>query len=144
VSRFDDAVRAPFYFAYGSNMNAAQMRARVPGSELLGTATLKGHEFLFSGYSETWRGAVANVRRKTGKSVFGVVYVLPPGGLGLLDRYEGYPRSYQRKSAAVRMNDDGSRLSAVLYYKRATEALAPPSPAYVNTILAALKRHGAN
>ena len=143
MTRFSDAARAPFYFAYGSNMNVAQMRARVPGVELVGTGTLKGHEFLFSGYSHTWGGAVANVRRARGKSVFGVVYLLPAFGLPKLDRFEGYPQSYQRKSADISLTDGGS-VSAVLYYKRQTAAQAPPAPVYVKLILAALKRHGAN
>lgn len=144
MSRFDDAVRAPYYFAYGSNMDERQMRSRVPGSELIGPGWLAKHEFVFSGYSETWGGAVANVKssRKKGAAVAGVVWALPPGGLGLLDRYEGYPRAYQRKTARVRLVRDGTLVGCVLYFKRLAPALAPPSPAYVTQILRALKTHG--
>lgn len=133
----------PFYFAYGSNMTESQMRSRVPDARKYGTAKLKGYEFIFSGYSSIWGGAVANVRRKTGSEVFGVVYLLPPGGLAQLDRYEGYPAIYRRKSVVVAMNPNGERISAVLYFKTRTVADAPPSPAYVKQILAALARHGA-
>lgn len=140
MSRFDDPARAPFYFAYGSNMDERQMRARVPGTELLGVGHLLDHEFLFSGYSDTWRGSVANVRRKKGSKVFGVLYALPPFGLAKLDRFEGYPRSYQRKTGNIVLRGGGDA-RAVLYYKRDPQPLAPPSKAYVNQILKAIRKH---
>lgn len=132
-----------FYFAYGSNMDGAQMRARVPGAREIGPGTLAGHEFLFSGFSQRWRGAVANVRSKRGATVFGVVYELPVGGLSALDRFEGYPTHYQRKTALVTLAHSRQRVKCALYYKRQTAAEAPPSPAYLAQILRALKRHGA-
>lgn len=134
--------RLPLYFAYGSNMDVAQMRRRVPGSRLLGAASLKGHEFVFSGYSQTWGGSVANVKKRAGKSVFGVVYELPPDGIAKLDRFEGYPTSYQRKRVTVSMRDVAAKHVCQLYYKQKTRAEAPPSPAYVQTILAAIAQHG--
>lgn len=131
------------YFAYGSNMDGAQMRARVPGVREVGPGTLGGHEFLFSGFSQRWGGAVANVRAKRGSKVFGVVYELPAGGLSMLDRFEGYPTHYQRKLATVTLARSQQRVKCALYYKRRTAAEAPPSPVYVAQILKALKRHGA-
>lgn len=145
ATREDDAVTTPFYFAYGSNMDEAQMASRVPGSRVISPAWLAGHEFLFSGYSRTWNGSVANVRKKKGSKVFGVVYALPLGGLDRLDRFEGYPTSYSRKTVNVRLTTGSkTRLSAVLYFKRATKALAPPNPVYVAQIHRALRRFGAN
>lgn len=141
MSRFDDAVRAPFFFAYGSNMDEGQMRSRVPGAVKFDVAFLPDHEFIFSGYSRTWNGSVANVKPKRGSTVPGVVYELPPGGLLKLDRFEGYPTSYQRKSRRVRLRS-GGQVSAVLYYKRQTSAEAPPNPVYVRRILRALKANG--
>jgi gamma-glutamylcyclotransferase (GGCT)/AIG2-like uncharacterized protein YtfP len=134
--------RQQLYFAYGSNMDVAQMRSRVPGSRLLGAAYLSEHAFLFSGYSQTWGGAVANVTPKLRSRVFGVVYELPAGGLARLDGFEGYPAHYQRKQATVRFANGRGRFVAELYYKRVLAAAAPPSPEYVKTLLAAIKRHG--
>lgn len=132
------------YFAYGSNMDEGQMRARVPGAVFVSTAVLPGHEFLFSGWSHTWGGSVANVRPKKGKSVFGIVYALPPDGIERLDRFEGYPVSYQRKRAKVTLSKNGRKVRAVLYYKRRAKAEGPPSPAYVAQLTRALRRHGAS
>lgn len=134
--------RPTLYFAYGSNMNVPQMHARVPGSRLVGTGLLGGHEFLYSGFSHTWGGAVANVRPRRGSDVFGVLYELPPGGLAALDRFEGYPHAYQRKTAAIEPLDGGPHRRAVLYFKRDARPLAPPAPEYVAIIQAALRRHG--
>lgn len=133
----------PLYFAYGSNMDRRQMAERVPGCRLVGTAHLPGHEFLFSGYSRTWDGAVANVKpsRKPGAKVFGVVWQLPLYGLEALDRFEGYPTAYQRKEATVKLTS-GPTASCVLYYRRALSQQAPPNPRYVQFILDALKQHG--
>lgn len=137
-------VRGGFYFAYGSNMDERQMLARVPGAVLLGAAVLPDHEFLFSGYSETWGGATANVRKSRGKRVFGLVWDLPMHGFAKLDRFEGHPRVYRRKQVTVHFVDAhiGDRASATLYYKRDLAALAPPSERYVNLILRAIRRHG--
>lgn len=133
----------PLYFAYGSNMSRRQMAERVPGATLIGTAHLPGHEFLFSGFSRTWGGAVANVKpsRKPGAQVFGVVWQLPLYGLEALDRFEGYPTSYQRKVAPVVL-ESGPTTRCVLYYRRALSQQAPPNPRYVQLILDALKTHG--
>ena len=130
------------YFAYGSNMNERQLRSRVPGARKVGTGHLLGHEFLFSGYSQTWRGSVANVKPCRGSQVFGVLYELPPGGLAELDRFEGYPRAYQRKTTSIARIPRG-RARAILYYKRDTRPLGPPSPEYVAVIGRALKEHRA-
>ena len=142
MSKFSDAARAPFYFAYGSNMDVAQMQSRVPGATVLGTGFLSGHAFTFSGYSERWSGAVANVVKKARSRVFGVVYELPPFGLAKLDRFEGYPHAYQRKTATITLTQ-GGKVGVVLYYKRDPRPLSPPNPRYVTLILAALRRHGA-
>lgn len=130
------------YFAYGSNMNERQMRVRVPGSRKVGTGHLPNHEFVFSGYSEIWRGSVANVKPARGSRVFGVLYELPPGGLATLDRFEGYPRAYQRKTATIARLPRG-HARAVLYYKKDARPLGPPSPEYVSIIGRALEEHGA-
>lgn len=133
--------RAPvLYFAYGSNMNEPQMHARVPGSRKVDVGWLLDHEFLYSGYSRTWGGAVANVRRKKGQAVFGVLYSLPAGGIETLDRFEGYPLAYQRRRVSIQ-DSGGNKRSAFLYFKRATRAEVEPNPEYVRLITDAHRRH---
>lgn len=140
ASRRAASTSVSLYFAYGSNMHEPQMHSRVPGSRKVGVGWLLDHEFLYSGYSQTWGGAVANVRRKKGVAVFGVLYSLPPGGLETLDRFEGYPRSYDRRVATI-TNVDGRKQRAALYFKHETAAEAPPNPAYAALIERAHRHH---
>lgn len=55
------------YFAYGSNMNSAQMETRCPDAKRIGVAELLNHDFIVNG-----RG-VATIVPSTGK-VFGVLW----------------------------------------------------------------------
>lgn len=75
------------YFAYGSNLNPARMRARCPGARFVGTATLRGWRLVERLY--------ADVERAAGGSVRGAVYWLGRADLDALCRYEGAPRVYR-------------------------------------------------
>jgi len=87
---------AVLYFAYGSNLDEAQMRARCPTARREARATLRGHALAFGGFSHRWNGAVASVRRARGAEVAGLLYTLDAEALRLLDRIEGYPFAYER------------------------------------------------
>jgi len=51
------------YFAYGSNLDGAQMRRRCPSARLVGAAILDGYRLGFAGQSAAWGGGVATVVR---------------------------------------------------------------------------------
>lgn len=70
------------YFAYGSNMNRAAMRARCPGARAVGPATLEGHRFFIG--LEGW----GSVRPSPGKLVHGVLWRLTPRDIAALHAYE--------------------------------------------------------
>ena len=81
----------PLYFAYGSNMDAAAMARRCPGSRPLGPARLARHRFaiLEAGY--------ATVVRDSRASVHGILYDLALSDVPALDRYEDIARGLYRK-----------------------------------------------
>jgi gamma-glutamylcyclotransferase len=58
------------YFAYGSNMSAAQMTERCPAHQKIGTARLPGYRWIIStrGY--------ANIVRADDEEVEGVLYAI--------------------------------------------------------------------
>ena len=85
------------YFAYGSNMNPARMRARCPGARWVGTATLRGWRLVERLY--------ADVERSPGSAVRGVLYGLTARDLARLDMCEGWPNVYG--SRRVRAWADG-------------------------------------
>lgn len=127
-------------FAYGSNLDGDQMRARCPSARPLGRARLAGHALAFGGYSGRWGGAVASVVRAPGRAVEGVLYALSAADLGALDAFEGVPWVYERVARAV-TGDDGTRRRAFVYALRAPGHVPTrPSPRYLAVVGRAYER----
>jgi hypothetical protein len=84
------------YFAYGSNMDPAQMATRCPSAMMTGVAMLPGHRLVFN-RSGTYRpGGVANIQPAPGDRVYGVLWKLASTDLAALDQTED-PRAYHRE-----------------------------------------------
>lgn len=135
-------MKTVLYFAYGSNLDEAQMRARCPSAERAGRATLRGHALTFGGFSHRWNGAVASVRRKRGAEVEGLLYALDGDALDALDRFEGHPFAYERVIRYV-VDEDGRR-RRVQVYLQPDEGFVPWQPAneYIALIARAYRRLG--
>lgn len=76
------------YFAYGSNMNPRRMAERCPGAVSLGHAVLTHYRLAERLY--------ADIDPEKGGEVHGVLYLISPANLAMLDLYEGYPQVYRR------------------------------------------------
>jgi hypothetical protein len=97
VERF---FRGEHYFAYGSNMDQAQMTQRCPSAMLIGPAALPGHRLVFN-RSGTYRpGGVANLQPSPGHRVYGTLWKLSADDLCRLDDTED-PRAYHRSTLTV-------------------------------------------
>ncbi len=79
------------YFAYGSNMDWAQMRERCPSARFVGVARLPDHRLAFTRESVHWGSGVADALRESGRKLWGVVYEITDSDVGRLDRSEGLP-----------------------------------------------------
>ena len=77
------------YFAYGSNLDLAQMKIRCPSSELISKGSLSDYRLTFNRYSSGWGGGVADVIQGKGSEVWGLVFELSNSDLKRLDSYEG-------------------------------------------------------
>ena len=77
------------YFAYGSNLDLAQMKIRCPSSELISKGSLSGYRLPFNRYSSGWGGGVADVIQGKGSEVWGLEFELSDSHLKRLDSYEG-------------------------------------------------------
>jgi gamma-glutamylcyclotransferase (GGCT)/AIG2-like uncharacterized protein YtfP len=139
------------YFAYGSNLDYQQMRARCPGHRVVGLASLQDYRLGFPLYSGEWGGGVAGLVRAHGQKVWGVVYELTESGLDELDRHEGWRGAgdqhnvYDREVVTVDLvrPDDGSvprRVRAHTYFPRAFNP-SPPSRRYLDTVLRGARHH---
>lgn len=122
------------YFAYGSNLDVAQMQRRCPGARPLRTAVLGGYRLAFTGFSAGWGGAVATLVPDLTARVQGRLFAMTAEDFDALDRCEGHPLVYQR--GRLRVRDDLGR------FRRAETYIAPlldglearPSEAYLGQI----------
>ncbi len=89
------------YFAYGSNMLAARLLARLPDVRLLNTAWIDGYRLCFhkrgddgSGKCDAWRSDVSSDR------IYGVVFEMTEREQAILNEIEG--EGYQPISVALK------------------------------------------
>lgn len=90
-----------YYFAYGSNMDAEQMRERCPDSELISVAVLQDYRLGFTIYSPTRKCGCADIVASPTDSVCGLLYRVSDSDLAALDRFEGHPVHYRRIAVTV-------------------------------------------
>lgn len=117
------------YIAYGSNLNLPQMAFRCPTAEVAGVSELKDYELLFRGGR---RGAVATVEPKEGSSVPVLLWKIRQKDEEALDRYEGYPRLYDKQMMEVEL--DGNPISAMVYVMTPGYEFGTPSDYYADVI----------
>ena len=124
------------YFAYGSNINLGQMEYRCPDASVVGPVVLEGWELLFR------RGGFATIAPKEGETVHGLLWSLTRSCERSLDRYEGYPRFYDKKMVTVR-DSEGRSLSVMAYIMddRFREPMLP-TESYYNGILEGYQQNG--
>ena len=86
------------YFAYGSNLNHYQMNnIRCLGSKYLKTIFLKDYKLLFCHPNKLNKFGYANIVKKKGSKVPGAIWEITEKHEKILDRYEGFPNSYQKE-----------------------------------------------
>lgn len=118
------------YIAYGSNLNVEQMKQRCPDARLHKTGFLKNWDLIFRG---SMTGFYATIRRKSGAKVPVAIWEISPRDEMQLDRYEGYPRFYQKENVYV-THEDGSRTKGMVYIMSKNALPGKPTMNYVNTI----------
>lgn len=124
----------PLYFAYGINMDVADMARRAPHSRPLGPAILKRHRFIImdQGY--------ASVLRDPRAEVHGLLWDLALADLRPLDRFEGLDRGlYVKINQPVVMAGGAKR--ALIYLARSATP-GRPKPGYLEQVLAAAEALG--
>jgi len=116
------------YFAYGSNLNKAQMKLRCPGAVPLTSLTLKDWQLVFRG--------VADVVPAAGSRVHGAVWKLTPDCERALDAYEGIGSGlYRRVYVPIEPFEiDGEWHDDMLLYVMNSTGIFPPSRYYLHVI----------
>lgn len=129
-----------FYLAYGSNCNLTQMEYRCPKATVVGPVTLHNYRLTFNGRHRS--GGVANIRRKNGAEVKGLLWEITLDCERSLDRYEGYPHLYEKKTVTVE-TEDGQKIKAMVYVMtKGHESPAMPSGYYFQGIVEGFRQNG--
>ncbi|KQN72389.1 gamma-glutamylcyclotransferase family protein [Devosia sp. Leaf64] len=124
------------YFAYGSNMDLAQMQARCTGAEVVGIGVLADHVLCFPRHSVTRDCGVASISPRPGGKTLGVVYRLSAENIARLDAYEDFVvdraaelNSYNRVEIEVLV--DGRPHLVQTYIAVAHDGAHRPNAAYL-------------
>jgi len=119
------------YFAYGSNMSRAPMRARCPSAREVGTATLAGYRLIVTsdGY--------ASVLPEPGGIVHGLVWRLASRDIAALNAYESLDTGlYRIVTLPVSV---GARTVPVMVYVARSRTPGLPRPGYLEAVIAAAR-----
>ncbi len=119
-----------YYFAYASNLNRKQMRARCPGSKPLFKATLPNYQLVFSGWSRELKGGKATIRLNRGEKVLGAVYDVSEQEMKKLDLHEA---GYDRLKVNV-FDEDSEPREVITYIKAGRTEDTKPSADYLSII----------
>ena len=116
------------YFAYGSNLNHHQMKnIRCVGSKYLRTIFLKGYKLSFCHPNKLNKYGYANIVKKKGSKVPGAIWKITRKHEKILDRYEEFPNSYQKKYFYL----NGKK---IMFYIMNKCFIKKPPKSYINTI----------
>jgi len=119
------------YFAYGMNTNRSEMAQRCPGALSLGHARLVDRIFRFATH--------ADVVKCKDSYVDGVLWTIDDFHLNALDRLEGYPYYYNRRSLRVAHND--RIVMAETYYMQPGNLDSLPGKGYFDLVVEGYNQH---
>ena len=116
------------YFAYGSNLNHHQMKnIRCLGSKYLKTIFLKDYQLLFCHPNKLNKFGYANIVKKKNSKVPGAIWKITKKHEKILDGYEEFPDSYQKKYFYL----NGKK---IMFYIMNKCFIKKPPKSYINTI----------
>lgn len=135
------------YFAYGSNMDIAQMQVRCPGAEVVGIGVLANYVLCFPRHSIARKCGVASIAPRSGDKTLGVIYRLSADNIERLDAYEDFVvaraaelNSYNRVEIEVLVDD--RPCLAQTYIAVAQDGVFRPNLAYLRHFLDGASGHG--
>lgn len=123
-----------YYIAYGSNLNMAQMAHRCPDAIPVGTAKLRDWKLVFR-----YHATIEPCRKVPMSWVPVVVWEISERDVQALDRYEGYPRYYDKRELDIDMRplyngQEVHPVRAMVYIMTEGPEIKAPSEAYYETI----------
>lgn len=123
------------YFAYGSNMSLARLRARVPSAEKIGSFMLWEHSLRFHKVGRDDSGKCDAFETKNSDDfLVGVLFTIDAGEKDHLDSIEGLGCGYEQKWVHV-SNGAGPEYEAATYYATSIDSALQPYAWYKDHVL---------
>lgn len=123
-------MKRKIYLSYGANTCPDSMARRCPAAVPLGAVTLKDYALVFRG--------VADIVPMAGSTVHGVLWSITPDCEASLDRFEGFPHLYIKRTVRVRdrLKADFQAMVYIMadHARPSRLAIAPPSQYYYDTL----------
>lgn len=119
-----------YYIAYGSNLNIRQMEARCPSARVHHVGRIPDYELVFKTLGVC---AYATIKPCKGAYVPVVVWRISPQDELNLDRYEGFPSHYCKKTLMVQIG--GNILEGMAYIMNEKAVYRLPSRQYYQIVL---------
>jgi hypothetical protein len=132
------------FFAYGANMNLAQIKQRCSHPVRVSAAYLQDYRIGFYGHSEKWDGALETAIEAKGCRLWGVLFALGALDWDQLDlwqdaRFDGTGKYFHYPVQVCDMQ--GKRYEARLYKKDILSIPRRPSEQYMSRILDGAKQN---
>lgn len=121
------------YFAYGSNMSVARLRARIPAARPIGRGRLPHHVLKFHKLGDDGSAKLdAAPSTAPNDHVLGVLYHLSAADKAILDPIEG--KGYEVVDVTIERDED-TPVQAFMYRATRIDARARPFHWYVHHVL---------
>jgi hypothetical protein len=122
-----------YYFAYGSNMDWAQMQRRCPSAQFVCVARLPGYRFAIARHSRLRNCGTANIFPEAASELWGIVYDVSDEDLVIMDGFEdGYARAFIDVFA---LNDGKLPLRSLVYIAPKEDGVPLPNAQYKRHML---------
>jgi hypothetical protein len=129
------------YFAYGSNMLSARLKARYLSAKVIGKATAIGHALEFTKRGKDSSGK-ATLVSAAGHDTPGVLFEIAKSDLVELDRAEGAGRGYDRNDEfRIELAGENAARVATTYLASEAEAHLKPYDWYLALVIAGANEH---
>lgn len=138
IQQADSLASKSLFFAYGANMNLAQIKKRCSYPVRVAAAYLPDYRIGFYGHSREWDGALETAIESQGSKLWGVLFALNALDWDQIDswqdaRFDGTGQYFHYPVHVCDMQ--GKSYEARLYKKDVLDISCPPSQQYMARIL---------
>ncbi|XP_053214026.1 gamma-glutamylcyclotransferase-like [Panonychus citri] len=106
------------YFCYGSNLLSDRIRVKLKGSIKISIGILSDYKLTFSGHSNLWKGATADVIPSEGSQVIGIIWSITYKDLEQLNLQE---KGYKLIAITVESEEDNQLIECITYVQTEEE-----------------------